>query len=188
MFLSEITEITTGLNYRQKDLTDNKQDIPLIQVKDIQNNTLNKNTVIKINKEYTDGRLLLNSGDILFAAKGNRNFAYHYRGELGAATPSSTFFILRLKSNYVLPDYLSWYLNSKPAQDFFRDSVYGTFIPSISKAVLSKMKIPVPDIKTQKMIIKLDSWQKLEKSLTEQIAIKRTILVNEIINRKIKHE
>lgn len=188
MLLSEITEITTGLNYKQKDLSDNPMAIPLIQVKDIQNNTLDKNTVIKINKECTDPRLMLQNRDIIFAAKGNRNFAYHYRGELDKATPSSTFFIIRLKRNNVLPEYLTWYLNSKPAQDFFRDSVHGTFIPSISKAVISKMDVPVPDINTQQIIIKLNSWQQKEKALTSQILEKRTILLNEIINRKLNNE
>lgn len=187
MLLGEIAEITTGLNYKQKDLTDNPLDIPLIQVKDIQNNYLHKNSVININKEYIDKRLMLRPQDILFAAKGNRNFAYHYQGELGDATPSSTFFIIRIKRKDILPDYLTWYLNSKPAQDFFRDGVHGTFIPSISKAVISKMNIPIPDIETQVMIIKLGSWQKVEKSLTEQIVNKRAILVNEIINRKLSN-
>jgi hypothetical protein len=84
-----------------------------------------------------------------------------------------------------MPEYLVWYLNSKQAKKFFRENVRGTFIPNISIAVMSKMNIPIPDIKTQETIIKLGNGQKLEKSLIEQIVYKRELLINEIINRKI---
>jgi restriction endonuclease S subunit len=185
MILGEIAELTTGLNYMQKELSENPNSIPLIQVKDIHNNILNKSSVIRINKENIDVRLLLKNNDILFAAKGNRNFAYYYRGEFNDATVSSAFFIIRLIINDIMPEYLVWYLNSKQAKKFFRENVRGTFIPNISIAVMSKMNIPIPDIKTQETIIKLGNGQKLEKSLIEQIVYKRELLINEIINRKI---
>lgn len=189
LFLQDLAEISTGLNYKQSDLTNNPhQDIPLIQVKDIQNNRLNKNTVISIKKECIDPRLMLRTDDILFAAKGNRNFAFLYKGDISNAMPSSTFFILRLKRNDILPEYLAWYLNSNQAQDFFKEYVHGTFIPNISKSVISKMKIHIPDLETQVMILKLDSAMKIERNLVEQILFKRSILLNEIIKRKLSSQ
>lgn len=185
-FLHQITDIATGANYKQKDLTDNSQNIPIIQVKDIKNNTLTPNTLFFIKKECIDSRFILKFNDVLLASKGNRNFAYLYQGEPATATASSTFFILRLIRNDVLPDYLVWYLNSKAAQDFFSENVHGTFIPNISKAAISQMKVPIPDLETQQTIVKLDSLHKLEKSLTEKIAGKRNNILNELINRKIK--
>lgn len=183
LFLRDLAEISTGLNYKQKDLTNNPYDISLIQVKDIQNNQLNKNTVISIKSECIDPRLKLKPGDILFAAKGNRNFSFHYTGDPSPATPSSTFFIIRHKRNDILPEFLSWYLNSAQAQNFFKENVHGTFIPNISKKVLSTMKIPIPNMETQRMILKLDELSKMDKNLTEKILEKKTILVNEIFKR-----
>jgi len=185
VLLGEIAQISTGLNYKKSDFTLDQPNIPLIQVKDIQNNNLIKNNVFRIKKECIDKHLLLIPRDILFAAKGNRNYAFQYKGELGIATASSTFFILRLRRNDILPEYLTWYLNSKPAQDFFNDNVHGTFIPSISKSKLSELEVPIPPVEIQEKVIRLDGWQKLEKNLTEQILFKKSILANEIINRTI---
>lgn len=186
-FLYQISDIATGLNYRQKDLSNNSNHIPIIQVKDIKNNALTKNTLFFIKKECIDRRFLLKFNDVLLASKGNRNFAYLYLGEPPTATASSTFFILRIIRKDILPDYLVWYLNSKTAQDFFSENVHGTFIPNISKAAISQMKIPIPDLETQQTIVKLDNLQKLEKSLTDQITGKRSDLLNEFINRKLKN-
>ena len=185
MKLTNIADIYSGVNYQKKDFSYDSKAIALIQVKDIQNNSLLKNNIFRIEKKLIDSRLLLNPGDILFSAKGNRNFAYLYKEEVGEATASSTFFIIRINRIEILSEYLYWYLNSKTAQDFFRDNIHGTFIQSISKSNIGELEIPIPSLEVQRAIIKIDEGHRQEKNLMEQIRQKRITLINEIINRKI---
>lgn len=183
--LDKLTSISSGLKYNNKNINVSQALVFLVQVKDIQNNLLYKDNLFKIFEPRIDPDQFLRKGDILFAAKGNRNFAFHYTGELGEAVASSTFFIIRITSDNVLPEYLSWYLNSKPAQDFFKANTHGTFIPSIPKSKLIELKIPIPDMKTQKTIALVENQQIIEKELLKQISTKRTLLINEIIHNKI---
>lgn len=186
MKLIDIADILFGFNYQKEDIDGATQlTVPFLQAKDIQDNLLNHDTVFKINAEKIDKRHVLKNNDILFAAKGNRNFAFHYNGEFNEAVASSTFFIIRIKIPDLLPEYLSWYLNSKSAQTFFKENAQATFIPSISKSRFSELDVPIPGIEIQKNIIRLDKWNKTEKALLEQISAKRTLLVNEIINQSI---
>lgn len=184
-YLDKISKIFTGLNYISKDLNTSELSVILLQGKDIQNNYLNKENLFKVNRMGLDDSQILTNKDVLFSAKGNRNFAFHYNGELGEAVASSTFFVIRITSDHVLPEYLSWYLNSKPAQDFFKANTHGTFIPSIPKSKLIELKIPIPDLKTQKTIALIENQQMLERELLKQISTKRTLLINEIIHNKI---
>ncbi|MBX7044226.1 MAG: restriction endonuclease subunit S [Ignavibacteria bacterium] len=183
--IQQFVSIFSGLKYNSKNINAHQAYVFLIQVKDIQNNFLYKDNLFKIFETKIDPDQFLRKGDILFSAKGNRNFAYHYNGGLGEAVASSTFFIIRITTADVLPEYLTWYLNSKPAQDFFKANIHGTFIPSIPKSKLVELKIPIPDLKTQKIISQLDAHQRLEQKILKQISTKRTLLINELIHHKI---
>ena len=52
---------------------------------------------------------LLKNGDILFSSKGMINFATVYNENMGLAIASSTFSVIKLKTNDFLPEYIKWY-------------------------------------------------------------------------------
>src|SRR5690606_17499945 len=92
---------------------------------------------------------LLKGGDVLFAAKGTKNFAAVYENHNAPAVASTSFFVLRLTEKKILPEYLAWFLNSHFTQTLLKAQAIGTSIPSISKQVLGDMEIAVPRIETQ---------------------------------------
>jgi len=184
--LLDLAEIFTGLSYQKKEISLKSNGINFIQAKDIVNNQLFKNTIFKIEKISIDKRFILIDNDILFSAKGNRNFAFLYKNAYGESTASSTFFIIRITNNSVLPEYLSWYLNQKSAQDYFKSQSTGTFIPSINKMQLGELTIPIPAIEIQSKIIKVDTLRKKEKELLNMISSKRDLLIENILYKIIK--
>lgn len=183
--ISDLAEIFTGLNYQKKEISQKYNGINFIQAKDIANNQLFKNTIFKIEKISIDKRFILVDNDILFSAKGSRNFAFLYKSTYGESTASSTFFIVRITSNSILPEYLSWYLNQKPAQDYFKSQSTGTFIPSINKMQLSELEIPIPSFEVQSKIIKIDTLRSKEKELLYAISSKKDLLIENILLKKI---
>ncbi len=129
---------------------------------------------------------ILKTGDVLFAAKGTKNFAVAFEDHFPVSVASTSFFVIRLQNEIVLPQYLAWYLNSPHSQQFLKNFARGTSIASISKAVLDELEIFIPDLKTQKLILKITQLRNSEKKLKQEIDILREKLIQQLIINAIK--
>lgn len=130
---------------------------------------------------------LLRDGDILFAAKGTKNFAALYEEHYLPAVASTSFFVIRLLNSKVLPEYLAWYLNNPNTQNFLKAQAIGTSIPSISKVVLEELEIPVPEIEKQKAVVSISKLRWQEKNIfikLESLRDKKILFqINNAINQ-----
>lgn len=125
----------------------------------------------------------LRQGDVLFAAKGTKNFAAWYESSNMLAVASTSFFVIRLPKINILPEYLAWFLNHPNTQLLLKGKARGTSIASISKSVLAELEIPVPKIQLQKLILKIYHLRKTEKELKQQIeTLKEKQIQQQIIN------
>ncbi len=125
-----------------------------------------------IKAEHVSGKHLLQDGDVVFAAKGTKNFAALYEGKNQRAVASTSFFVIRLRPDYqncVLPEYIAWFLNHPVTQKQVKAKAKGTSIVSISKSVLEKLEVPIPDLKTQQIILSITQLRNKEKQLKQQI-------------------
>jgi hypothetical protein len=127
------------------------------------------------------GKHLLKPGDVLFAAKGTKNFATVYEENYPAAVASTSFFVIRIMGKIILPEYLAWFLNSQATQVLLKGRAIGTSIPSISKQVLEQLEIIVPSIKMQKSILQITKLRNKEKTLKKEIEILREQLIQQQI-------
>lgn len=129
---------------------------------------------------------LLKHGDVLFAAKGTKNFAACYESKNQAAVASTSFFVIRLNEknkSKILPEFLAWYINNPISQKFLKGNAIGSSIVSISKAVLEELEISIPNLKTQKAILIIFKLRNKEKSLKQQIeTLKEKQIQQQIIN------
>lgn len=139
-----------------------------------------------LNSDSVTQKHLLKPGDVLFAAKGTKNFAAIYESHNPAAVASTTFFVIRLKEKTVLPEYLAWVLNNPVTQSFLKRSAIGSAIVSISKAVLDELEISVPDVPTQQAILQITKLRNKEKSLRQEIETLREKQVQQQIINAIK--
>ena len=122
--------------------------------------------------ENISDRHLLQHGDVLFAAKGTKNFAALYERKNLPAVASTSFFVIRIDDNFqdkIVPEFLTWYINQPISQKFLKGKAMGTSIVSISKSVLEELEIPIPDLETQKAILKITQLRNSEKNLKQQI-------------------
>jgi restriction endonuclease S subunit len=126
-----------------------------------------------LSSEAISEKHLLKHGDVLFAAKGTKNFATAYLQSNNPAVASTSFFVIRLTSHQVLPEYLAWFLNSDSAQSFLKGQAIGSSMPSISKQVLENLEITVPGIEAQKSILQITKLRKREKTLKQKIELLR---------------
>ncbi|MDY0102561.1 MAG: restriction endonuclease subunit S, partial [Lentimicrobium sp.] len=128
----------------------------------------------------------LKDGDVLFAAKGTKNFATVYESQNPAAVASTSFFVLRLSNNKILPEYLSWFLNHPETQKLIKDKARGTAIPSIRKSVLEELEISIPSLEKQRTVIQLSALVQKENELRMSILQKRKQFIEQQIINAIK--
>ena len=126
---------------------------------------------------------LLKDGDVLFSAKGTKNFAAVFENHNEHSVASTSFFVLRPSDKKVLPQYLAWFINNQSTQTLLKAQAVGTSIPSISKQVLENLEITVPNTETQKIILQITKLRNKEKSLKQKIeTLKEKQIQQQIIN------
>lgn len=132
---------------------------------------------------------LLQSDDIIFAAKGTKNFAALYEGKNKPAVASTSFFVIRLNEDFqdkVLPEYLRWYLNSPSSQNYLKSQAIGSSIVSISKSVIDELELSIPDLNTQKAILEIANLRNAERKLQQQIELLREKQIQQQIINALK--
>lgn len=130
---------------------------------------------------------ILQPNDILFAAKGSKNFAAVYEKHNQPAVASSSFFVIRLNVNGVIPEFIAWFLNHPQTQTLLKAQARGTAMPSITKNVLGDMEVKVPSIEKQKTILAISELCQKEKQLKQQIEILRENKIQQQIFKVLKN-
>lgn len=112
----------------------------------------------------------LTKGDILFAARGQRNVAA-YVDEVNKPTVCGPhYFLIHLKANSkILPEFLSWQLNQQAAQRYFAQSAEGSSQISIRRAVLESAPIVIPSLEKQQKVVALNNKVIQEKRLLNKL-------------------
>ena len=132
----------------------------------------------------------IESGDILFMARGPRNFAVYVDDVAVKAVCSPHFFHFRLTAEQILPEFLAWQINQEPAQTYFQRSREGSRQPSIRRNVLGALPIAIPSLKTQKQIValmeKMNEEAQLLAALQEKNQTMMNVIANDICKGKIK--
>jgi restriction endonuclease S subunit len=119
----------------------------------------------------------LKNGNVLFAAKGSRNFAtVHRNGD--PAVASTTFLVLTPDKSRVLPEFLSWVLNHSRTQERLKRHAIGSSMASISREALGKLEINLPDLVTQERVLAVVNLANKESEIRAKIAECRQSLVD----------
>ncbi len=119
-------------------------------------------------------RYAIGPGDVLFRSRGQPNIACAVTQELiEPAIVLLPLMILRPKLELVSPEFLAWAINQPGAQRQLDAEAQGTSLRMISKSSLENIEVPVPDRKTQALIV-----------LVGQLAARETSLLHELAERR----
>jgi hypothetical protein len=189
MLLRKITEIQSGYINRGKIDPRDDGTCLLMQAKDVDPDQLSYRTeaLVRFIPKLSAKDRFLEPGDILFMARGSRNFSV-LMGELPESVlAAACFFVVRISNSRILPDYLNWYLNQSPVEEYIkRFSGRGVHMPVVRRSVLESIDVPLPPIKTQKQISEMNDLLKKEQDLYKKLAERRKILITEICFNAIR--
>lgn len=126
-------------------------------------------------------RYAVSQGDVLFLSRGHRNYAMPIRDILENTIAASYFFILRIKTKRVLPEYLAWYINQAPAQEYLHIMArQGTHMPLIPLSAFGDLEVELPGMGTQKTIVEIGRLLEKEKELIKELQEKRSQFIKSI--------
>jgi restriction endonuclease S subunit len=181
--LKDIASVQTGVFLKPQ----NDGEILYMQVKHFDNNfALLPGLHTDLKEQSVNQKHLLNTGDILFAAKGSNNFAVVYQKNYPKAVASTSFFVIKLTDENILPDYLAWFINYPKTMELLKNFAIGTSITSISKTVLEELEISVPEMQVQQSILKINELRMKQKTLVSKIEDLREQLIQQQIFKALK--
>ena len=152
----------------------------LVQGRDVKAGVLqcSSSDLISFNPKLSSRDILLRDGDIVFMARGAKNYAAVMREVPDLALAAASFFIVRVSSGNLDPVYLTWYLNQPRAQHYFtQNSGRGVLMPVVRRSVLEQLDVPLPPLATQKLIAKIYCLSLDEQELTKNLLTKRKELM-----------
>lgn len=189
MKLADLATISGGHPFRGKILETSGSGIRAVQMKDISiEQGVCWDRVIETELAGKKQPDWLMNGDILFAARGSRNYAILINQVTGQVVSAPHFYILRVNEQSLLPEFLVWLLNQKPLQNYFDRAAQGSFTKSIKRSILENAEITVPPIEKQKQIVGLHATLLQEKKLYAELTINADKLMNSIASKLVAGE
>jgi hypothetical protein len=183
MWLKNLAKIQSGYISRGKiDPRDDGTSL-LLQAKDVDADNLSYRTdaLVRFAPKLSGKDWFLKSGDILFMARGAKNFSVMVDKLPEGVLAAACFFVIRISNSEMLPEYLSWYLNQKSVEGYLqRFSGRGVHMPVVRRAVLESIDIPFPPYKTQEKVSEINKLLQKEQALYKKLAEKRKHLITEI--------
>jgi restriction endonuclease S subunit len=178
--LANLADISSGLTLRGSDAAKAAADgnYHLLRIGDLREDgriQIEAPSMIKIDPSSGE-KHQLRSGDVLVASKGSRATAAIYESAIPTVA-GGQFFVIRLKTDRLLPAYLRWYLNLPETQARLMESARGSFVQAIPIAAMREFEIQLPPLDVQQGIITLHELHTQEQQLLKLIALKRSLLI-----------
>jgi restriction endonuclease S subunit len=169
--LGELATISPGHPIRDAVRDVPGGDVAVVQIKNVNTDTgVNWPTVARIKLSSKRQPDWLKPGDVLFAARGQRNVAVCLDQPPPRAVCSPHFFLIRVKDGQkALPEFLAWQMNLTRAQRYFEQSATGSYITSIRRQVLEALPVLIPSIERQRLLVRLAQAARREKQLIEKL-------------------
>jgi len=180
MKLKEIAKIQSGYISRGKiePHEDGSHFLMQARVVDADHLTYQADSLVRFSPDLSRKDWMLKPDDVLFMARGARNYSVLIKELPEKVLAAACFFIVRVSNEEVLPDYLFWYLNQAPVDRYLRrHSGRGVHMPVVRRSVLESIDIPIPPLEVQSKIAKLDVLLRNELELIDKLAEKRKELI-----------
>jgi len=176
--ISQLAEIKSGYLFKEGLKSDKEGNVSVVQLKDVNDRgILNTRDLQRISLDKARSGNFLVVGDVLLKAKTNNPVSTVVKEQLLNTIATAHYFIISIKKADVLPGYLAWYLNQRPAQIYFDRNAGGTRIQVINKQLLSELEVVVPDLKIQEKIAKIYELHQREQDLVDAIKEKKHALI-----------
>ncbi len=184
--LKNIVEIVPGYSFRLGLAEFKRGEMAVLQAKNIlEDSTVDESSLEMIDFDINRTKSIAERNDVVISSRGT--FRAGVIGlEIKKIVASSSVYILKLKKNEIMPNYLAIFLNSVIAQKQINDAAAGGSIKHLRKSDLEDVTVVLPDLETQEKIVRLyRTNKKLQKALLKKINLLDSISES-AINKSLK--
>ena len=170
--LGKLTSVFTGYQSRNTVETSDSGSHWLLQIRDFDESrrTVDWTSATSFLPELSESDTELREGDVVFLARGHRNFAWAVHDLPGPTLATAYFFVLRPHDG-LTGNYLAWYLNQQPALRHIRRlGTSGAHMPIVRRADLESLEVPVPDLATQHRVAAFSELAEKQQRLLFELA------------------
>lgn len=182
--LGRIAAISAGYPFRGKIDELPEGEVAVVQMRNADPaNGIDWQNLSRVELPRASAKAFLAKGDIILSTRGGRNIAYYIEERQEQVVCSPHFFVIRTKRQAILPEFLAWQFNQKPAQDHFAAGATGSYILNLKREVVEQLPIVVPPLAEQQRIVELDAAAKVERAILTRLIENRTVEMAEIAKR-----
>lgn len=150
--ITEAARLFSGYHFRWAIREYPEGPLPVLQVNDFDRRSrFDADRLARIQPDFDPSPYLLEQGDVLFLARGSRNWARTATDAAGMITPGN-FYVLRPDPERADPVYLAWWLNASAAQRQIGSARRGTRVRFIPLSEFRSLTVPLPPLAQQRRI------------------------------------
>jgi len=184
--LGKVAEIQVGYQSREGIRAHSSGSHLLLQARDF--NSLHQvdwSNLTRFTPSGSTTKSEIQQGNVLFLAKGRENFSSPVTCSVEHVLAANSFYILRFDKAIILPDYLAWWLNQAPAQEYIQLNRSGSSLPFLSVFALARLEVPIPSVEIQRKIGALELLRKKEADLLNLYLAKKSALIGAVCLKAI---
>ena len=189
IILAQLGDISSGYPFRGRIEESSESNIKVVQMKDVSlDNPIQWSECLSTELAGRGSVDSLRPSDILFVARGSRNYAVQI-GDIPdgiQAVASPHFFVIRLQDSSLIPEYLTWFLNQPPCQQYFEQNAEGTMAKSIRRGVLERTPITIPSLEKQAAIVNLHNSHIQQQRVIQQLLVNSEQMMSAIATDLMK--
>ncbi|MGI9374931.1 MAG: restriction endonuclease subunit S [Tsuneonella suprasediminis] len=168
--LGGFASISAGYPFRGKIDALPEGGVAVIQMRNTDPDTgIDWDGLSRIELPRTSAKALLRPGDIILSTRGGRNFSYFIEERDEQVVCSPHFFVIRVRTGAILPQFLAWQMMQKPAQDYFAAGATGSYILNLKREVVENLPIAIPPLTQQQHIADLALAMRGERAILSQL-------------------
>ena len=168
--LADVASISAGYPFRGKIDALSKGDVAVIQMRNADpENGIDWEGLARIELPRESEKAFLMPGDVILSTRGGRNFPYCIKERDERVVCSPHFFVIRVRTDAILPQFLAWQMMQKPAQDHFAAGATGSYILNLKREVVENLPVAIPPLPQQQHIADLDLAVRGERGILTQL-------------------
>lgn len=179
--LGDIAIVRSGYPFRSRVEADPAGNALVLQMKDVSaQGSPDIDGAIRTQVKAPDVHRLA-VGDLIIKSRGNTNCAVVGaipELPLVAAIP---LFVLRPDRQRVIPAFLRWVLNHPRTQARLAAAAVGTYVPTVAKPSIEGLRIELPSLEQQHLIVKVADLAERERNLLKTITRKRKDVTDQVL-------
>ena len=177
--IRDLAQIRAGYQTRKGVKTTPTGSHVLLQIRDFneERTEIDMSDLARVVPGAINEEQILRDGDVIFLAKGAKNFSFVPVGLPEPALVASYFFILR-PGRKVSPDFLAWFLNLESTKRLLsRLAGKGAHMPVVRRDILESLELPLPPLDTQQKVVELDRLMREQQALFTDLAEKQQTFI-----------